>query len=239
MAGVSCLAGAAIAQDANEMIDFGDDTSQWANDGECDDWRFQGDGMATFLDEESVGHDATDCRAGYEAGALTIRTEPYDPDEAIDAMVADVVEVSSYERAMLPYRLVAEPNAEAMATIDFGDDSGAYPEDGECDDPRFEGPGASGFGDNYDAHGDATDCRTMYEAGNVRHATFGFAPYQERPRPGLIDFGDDSSYAANDEQCDDPRFVGGRMALYLSAVDIRSDASDCRALYLRGQITVR
>lgn len=63
--------GAATAQ---VTVDFGDDTSRWANDNECDDSRFEGAGMtATPLLEEDIGHDATDCRTAYEAGNLTLR----------------------------------------------------------------------------------------------------------------------------------------------------------------------
>jgi len=55
-------------------VDFGDDTSQWSNDNECDDKRFAGPGMtATPLLDEDVGHDATDCRTAFETGRLQLR----------------------------------------------------------------------------------------------------------------------------------------------------------------------
>ncbi len=41
--------------------DFGDDTSRWANDGECDDRRFVGPGMASVVSTELLGQDAADC----------------------------------------------------------------------------------------------------------------------------------------------------------------------------------
>ena len=50
---------------------------------------------------------------------------------------------------------------------DFGDDTGRWAKDGECDDPRFEGPGM-GLTDNEDVLGhDATDCRDLLEAGLI------------------------------------------------------------------------
>ena len=54
-------------------VDFGDDSSQWANDGECDDPRFKGPGMTTtpLLDEDERA-DASDCRAAYERGELVL-----------------------------------------------------------------------------------------------------------------------------------------------------------------------
>lgn len=56
-------------------IDWGDDGSQFANDGECDDLRFEGPGLTeTPLIIEDVGHDASDCRAAYAAGKVRWRT---------------------------------------------------------------------------------------------------------------------------------------------------------------------
>ena len=54
-------------------IDFGDDTSDWARDGECDDPRFRGTGMAGGLSDVDRGRDATDCRELFESGLITLR----------------------------------------------------------------------------------------------------------------------------------------------------------------------
>ena len=60
--------------EAAASVDFGDDTSQWSNDNECDDKRFDGPGMtSTPLLDEDIGHDATDCRTAFEAGRLQLR----------------------------------------------------------------------------------------------------------------------------------------------------------------------
>ena len=58
----------------NEAQDvfFGDDTSDWANDGECDDPRFEGPGTADTLLEEDIFRDATDCRTLLERGQITL-----------------------------------------------------------------------------------------------------------------------------------------------------------------------
>jgi hypothetical protein len=67
-------AGDAAAPTAAANINFGDDNGEWANDNECDDKRFIGEGMtATPLLDEDIGHDATDCRVAYEAGRLQLR----------------------------------------------------------------------------------------------------------------------------------------------------------------------
>ena len=53
--------------------DFGDDTSQWANDGECDDPRFEGKGSAETLLDADAYHDATDCRTLLDRGLVALR----------------------------------------------------------------------------------------------------------------------------------------------------------------------
>jgi hypothetical protein len=53
--------------------DFGDNTSEWANDGECDDPRFEGEGTADTLVAADRGHDAADCRKLFNAGRIALR----------------------------------------------------------------------------------------------------------------------------------------------------------------------
>lgn len=61
-----------LAQPDLASIDFGDDESNWANDGECDDPRFAGEGVADTLVESDLLHDASDCRALYVAGSIVL-----------------------------------------------------------------------------------------------------------------------------------------------------------------------
>jgi len=75
-----CLAGAALAVCVSIAPfalradpDFGDNTSRWANDGECDDPRFEGAGAADTLLVEDRGHDAADCRKLFGAGRIALR----------------------------------------------------------------------------------------------------------------------------------------------------------------------
>lgn len=51
--------------------------------------------------------------------------------------------------------------------IRWGDDSSRWANDGECDDPRFGGPGAHHNNLESDRYRDATDCRTLYEQGRI------------------------------------------------------------------------
>ncbi|MEL6876790.1 MAG: hypothetical protein AAGL68_01665 [Pseudomonadota bacterium] len=57
----------AVADD-NGAIDFGDDSSEWASDGECDDARFIGAGVSSSLITENIGRDASDCQAKFANG---------------------------------------------------------------------------------------------------------------------------------------------------------------------------
>ena len=54
-------------------IEWGDNTSRWANDGECDDPRFAGPGAAETLLDEDRFHDANDCRNLYMQGQIYLR----------------------------------------------------------------------------------------------------------------------------------------------------------------------
>jgi hypothetical protein len=118
-------------------INFGDDTGDWNSDGECDDRRFFGVGMAVDLSWDHIGRDASDCLAAYQKG--TVRLWDY-----IEARQATV-----------------------CAAIDFGNDLGAYPGDYECDDRRFEGPGAAMSMRADNEGGDASDCIRLCEFGAV------------------------------------------------------------------------
>ena len=126
-----------------QEIDFGDDDSVWANDGECDDKRFIGSGMTdTPLLDEDMGHDASDCRIAYEQGRLTLRDAP------------------------------PVGNLRDSSRIIWGDDAGEWANDGECDDMRFTGPAMTATTLLVeDVKHDATDCRTAYEQNRLELRT--------------------------------------------------------------------
>ena len=121
------------------------------------------------------------------------------------------------------------------ADIDFGDDTSEWANDGECDDPRFEGTGSAAETLDADIRKDATDCRAAYEAGTVTLVEGGDTPVATARD---IDFGDDSSEWANDGECDDPRFSGTGSAAETLDADILKDATDCKAAYDAGTVTL-
>ena len=122
---------------AAQSISFGDDKSQWSNDGECDDRRFRGAAMAQGLDRDDIGHDATDCKAGFDAGNLTV------------------------------WNFSEAKAATQCGAINFGDDQSEWPNDGQCDDYRFDGPGADFVLLSEDVGHDASDCRALCTTGQI------------------------------------------------------------------------
>lgn len=138
------LAFAVPAPAMAQNVDFGDDSSRFARDGECDDMRFSGAGMtSTTLIDSDIRHDATDCRTAYNQGRLT------------------------YQGGQ---RAAASTGYAASGTnhIMWGDDASQFAKDGECDDKRFAGAGmTSTILIDSDIKHDATDCRTAYNQGRL------------------------------------------------------------------------
>ncbi|MEE9570112.1 MAG: pre-peptidase C-terminal domain-containing protein [Gammaproteobacteria bacterium] len=64
--------------------------------------------------------------------------------------------------------LLLAGTASAQGGIDFGDDSGEWVRDGECDDPRFAGEGVADYLVDADLYRDATDCRKLLNEGRIR-----------------------------------------------------------------------
>lgn len=241
-------------------VDFGDDTSEWANDGECDDPRFAGQGMAVTLLNEDMFHDAADCQAGFDAGRLVLDAsigfgddsgswpsdgECDDPRFEGAGMATSGLNQSNSGRDATDCRslynsgqvtLIGATRSTAavdVGSIDFGDDSSSWANNGECDDPRFEGPGTATTLLDSDTLRDATDCRQAFEAGRISLVGGGGGGATAE-----IDFGDDASSWANNGECDDPRFSGAGMAATLLDGDILHDATDCQQAYDAGRITL-
>lgn len=122
---------------ASDPIWFGDNTSEWANDGECDDRRFFGVGMDENLNSKDITHDAADCQALFDEGKLEIWLE------------------------------VKARKVTQCANIDFGNNTSEWADDGECDDPRFEGRGSAGDIVSDDWKKDANDCSRQCKAGMI------------------------------------------------------------------------
>ncbi len=212
--------------------DFGDDTSVWANDGECDDPRFQGPGVAPSAVEADQMHDATDCRAAFEAGTATlIGGQAAQPAQTGGKGPQAVVPAQPAEPAQ-----PAQPAA-ATGSINFGDDTSEWANDGECDDRRFVGAGMALSLGRANIGRDATDCRGLFEAGQIQlwDATAAAAVTQ----CAAIDFGADTSEFTNDGECDDMRFEGMGSAQALSSENNSRDATDCSQLCAYGAISLR
>jgi len=241
---------------AADEIAWGDDSSQWANDGECDDPRFRGPGAAATLLDEDLGRDASDCRWLFERGRLdyigVAEDRPDVDSSSIDwgddssqwandgecddprfegpGAASILLETDRMHDATDCRQLFDQGRIwhKSETAIAWGDDSSQWANDGECDDPRFEGSGAASILLDEDLMRDATDCRALYEAGEIRLKT-----------AAGIAWGDDSSQWAHDGECDDPRFEGPGAASILLDEDLMRDASDCRELYEAGRIQLK
>ena len=248
-----------LFKEPGDDVDFGTDGSRWANDGECDDPRFVGDGVADTVLAEDVGRDAADCGSLFEEER--IRLHPLykgprdlvkygddgadwvhdgacdDPRFAGDGM-AETLLLESMGRDAADCRSLFDSGriqrhplfGNPGEPLDFGDDGSKWAHDGECDDPRFVGDGMAETLLVEHMGRDAADCRGLYGEERIRlHPLFG----GERVS---LDFGDDGSTWAHDGECDDPRFVGDGTAESLLVENMGRDASDCRSLFERGRI---
>lgn len=135
-AGLAALALAGCMTTANG-INLGNDSGDFAKDGECDDPRFTGQGMADVLIDTNIGKDATDCRKMLDAQRIR------------------------------PVRARADWTPQMCKGIDFGNNSSEWARDGECDDPRFAGPGVDEVVTPKDLKRDAADCRALCNAGEA------------------------------------------------------------------------
>jgi hypothetical protein len=138
------------------------------------------------------------------------------------------------------------PHAAYAQNIDFGDDASQFSKDGECDDMRFSGPGMTDTTlIDSDIRHDATDCRSSYNQGRLTYQ----GGHRQEAATGSgyatsgvnhIIWGDDASKYSKDGECDDKRFQGAGMTnTPLLDSDVKHDATDCRAAYNQGRLTLR
>lgn len=121
--------------------------------------------------------------------------------------------------------------------LQFGNDSGSFARDGECDDPRFAGGGMASDLDARNIMKDATDCSQLYQAQRIR-------PQRTRDQWNTsmcrsIRYGNNSSEWARDNECDDPRFTGPGADEILLLEDLKADADDCRRLCNAGAVWLK
>lgn len=77
------------AQDHASSLDFGDNTAEYASDGECDDARFIGNGMSDVLLTDSIGKDSADCKAAFDAKTITLNRLHVIPDDNTPIIFGD------------------------------------------------------------------------------------------------------------------------------------------------------
>lgn len=126
-------------------IDFGDNSSSSANNGECDDPRFIGSAAGMLASARNIGRDAEDCRALYRvAGGIRMRNRGpsvrYNP-------------------------LFNEPDS--PDAIVYGDDAGSGANDGKCQDMRFATSDMVIMRTSSAIGHDASDCRAAVAGGRA------------------------------------------------------------------------
>lgn len=261
---VLALALASSAAALAEDIDFGDDSSTWAHDHQCDDPRFEGPGAAILRSPADELRDASDCRQAFEAGEVTLAgttatVQKIEASDDIDfgddsGMFAKDGEcddprfggtLASHTKAdATDCRTAFEAGEVTLAPplvhtgvvdgIDYGDDSGGYPRDGQCDDPRFTGTNVWHGANESGVLADATDCLAAVKDGTAAFTQPDWAPSSVGVVDG-IDFGDDSGNWSRDNACDDPRFIGSGVGVALDD-HLMADATDCSVAYLDGTV---
>ena len=245
-----------------EGLELGDDSGERAFDGECEDPRFEGVGMAETVAAEDILKDATDCgRALLEREARFRPIEslefgdnqgpwagngvcddprfvadprrPLAADAKAEAKGHDATECLNAYLARLVWPTDQEPGP--TQGIAFGDDSGKWASDGECDDPRFWGGGVADNIESVHVFKDESDCRAAVRKGTAHLVGTGFLRSRLlNALPAGQELGDDSGEWAFDGECDDPRFEGEAVADIVVANDIRKDATDCGRALLDG-----
>ncbi len=249
-------------------FDLGSDTGEWAFDGECDDPRFEGAGVADGLRVEDRAHDATDCARALlndEAdlkiprlpGGMELSfgddgddwakdgvcndprfdADPRQPGAVARVGIAEGHDASDCQQAFLERRAwpvwVWLGDDEGVA---FGDDSGNWAGDGECDDPRFTGIVTAGNASASNLLRDATDCYAAWTAGTI--GLFSLDSVLTM-MPDGFDLGDDTGDWAFDGECDDPRFHGLHVASELHPENQGRDATDCGRAFLNETADIR
>lgn len=245
----------AYAQDID--IAFGDDTSSWANDGECDDPRFEGAGMASGPLRENRLADATDCKTLFDEGEVRFSAVQYDPSLTIvnGTNLGDNSWLWAHDDECDDARFIGEgmastPSLEAMARdrhdCSYGLQLGALtlaetlpePVEAEYDGIDF-GHDKGGYPHDdecddprFDGPDFAIGARDSANIGGDRADCLaaykeGHITFKERFVIDDVYFGDDQSLYPSDGECDDPRFAGTAMAAKPTLAGLAHDAADC------------
>ena len=259
---------------AAEMIEFGANTSDGARDGVCSDLRFDNNpssarpGMAPDPVSDDIFRDASDCYLAYVGHTIHLRKNVDGINFGSDQGPRDY---KCQDPRFAPLRSTGErPSAtksahegtdasdcwlayisedvgkyDTMHHVVFGNDWGQWPNDGQCDDPRFRNvPGVrellmAEFNNTQNVGRDATDCRNAMAVKAI----------ELRPNDDIegLHFGNDLSLWAYDYECDDGRFeaiyspqhnADITMSTVPSNNSVEKDATDCRGAYEQKRIVL-
>jgi hypothetical protein len=140
-------------------IDFGDNSSVFANNGQCDDPRFEGTGMASLLLDMDIRGDATDCMSGYRSGQLTLESAAQAPATQVSAAQAPATQAPPVQSNAAPQTgsfTAIGPGQTISGALDAGD---ALNDGTSYDAYRFKG--AAGQSVTIDMTADELDTYLM------------------------------------------------------------------------------
>ena len=162
--------------------------------------------------------------------------DPRWPDSAFPVDDAERQDTADCERNFLERRVwPAWARSADDKDLAFGDDSGQWTFDGECDDPRFIGVAAAESASASDLLRDASDCYAAWTTGTIKLFSLNSVLSM---MPDGFDLGDDSGNWAFDGECDDPRFHGVLVASELHPENRGRDATDCGRAFLNGEADI-
>ncbi len=261
-------------------IDFGDDQSRFALDGECDDPRFEGPGMTTtgFLSEDAM-HDATDCANAYLAGLIWLVGQGGSIGDMGLLQVSNdcptAIEISALPSVNCHLIISGfRRNTADPVEVIFPDEIDTF--GNHANGIQLQGRGSQdvySWGDSYSwglfifaCPSQANTGANCYDSVTSPGASSTTIIVRQKGSLGAIirlplfavphgsgggnnsggliidgiDFGDDASRWARDNECDDPRFEGpGMTTTPLLPEDTGHDASDCAAAYRAGNLRLR
>ncbi|PVA07249.1 trypsin-like serine peptidase [Thalassorhabdomicrobium marinisediminis] len=199
------------------------DSCEYANDNECDEARFGGQGYC------DAGTDTADC-------ALLSRNITDDSctfandgecdefryggtgacQDGSDTADCNLWQVTRETDFLSRARSLGVQQADIEA---LGNNTCRWSNDGECDDPALGGTGAC------DSGTDATDCLARVDQGTALvPMTDPIQLTPSAPQVGLVPMSADSCEYAHDNECDEARYGGGGYC------ETGTDTSDCRQL---------
>ncbi|WP_379549804.1 hypothetical protein [Qipengyuania sp. DGS5-3] len=118
----ACLAAAPLSaqEQTREPVqwEFGSNASEWSHDGECDDPRFTGKGMAAALVTDNIGRDASDCRKAFDSDQIALHPMFAEPSDTASIDYGDNRSTFANDGACDDIRFTGDYASEMVYLVD-------------------------------------------------------------------------------------------------------------------------